>query len=212
MQKRPKIGIIISTTRPGRFADIPTSWLFNIAKERDDADFEIVDLRDYPMPFFEEKMALAYAPTQNEVALRWGKKVASLDGYIFVTAEYNHSIPAVLKNALDYLYSEIHRKPATFLGYGGTGAARAIEHLRNILAEEQVASLKHTVHIGMIEALGIMREGKSMADYPYLDDFAKRMLDEIVWYTALVCRRRWNSQRGALLPAVCDTLSQHFRC
>jgi NAD(P)H-dependent FMN reductase len=66
--------------------------------------------------------------------------------------------------------------------YGGTGAARAIEHLRNILAEEQVASLKHTVHIGMIEALGIMREGKSMADYPYLDDFAKRMLDEIVWW------------------------------
>jgi NAD(P)H-dependent FMN reductase len=182
MQKRPKIGIIISTTRSGRFADIPTSWLFNIAKERDDADFEIVDLRDYPMPFFEEKMALAYAPTQNEVALRWGKKVASLDGYIFVTAEYNHSIPAVLKNALDYLYSEIHRKPATFLGYGGTGAARAIEHLRNILAEVQVASLKHTVHIGMIEALGIMREGKSMADYPYLDDFAKRMLDEIVWW------------------------------
>jgi NAD(P)H-dependent FMN reductase len=182
MQKRPKIGIIISTTRPGRFADIPTNWLFNIAKERTDADFEIVDLRDYPMPFFEEKMALAYAPTQNEVALRWGKKVASLDGYIFVTAEYNHSIPAVLKNALDYLYSEIHRKPATFLGYGGTGAARAIEHLRNILAEVQVASLKHTVHIGMIEALGIMREGKSMADYPYLDDFAKRMLDEIVWW------------------------------
>ena len=182
MQQRPKIGIIISTTRPGRFADIPTNWLFNIAKEHNDVDFEIVDLRDYPMPFFEEKVALAYAPTQNEAALRWGKKIASLDGYIFVTAEYNHSIPAVLKNALDYLYSEIHRKPATFLGYGGTGAARAIEHLRNILAEEQVASLKHTVHICMVEMIGMLREGKTMADYPYLDDFAKRMLDEIVWW------------------------------
>jgi len=182
MQKRPKIGIIISTTRPGRFADIPTNWLFNIANERDDADFEIVDLRDYPMPFFEEKMALAYAPTQNETALRWGKKIASLDGYIFVTAEYNHSIPAVLKNALDYLHSEIHRKPASFVGYGGAGAARAVEHLRNILAEEQVASLKHTVHIGMVEMIGMLREGKSMADYPYLDDFAKRMLDDIVWW------------------------------
>jgi NAD(P)H-dependent FMN reductase len=182
MQKRPKIGIIISTTRPGRFADIPTDWLFNIAKDRNDAEFEIVDLRDYPMPFFEEKVALAYAPTQNEVALRWQKEIASLDGYIFVTAEYNHSITGVLKNALDYLYSEIHRKPATFVGYGGTGAARAIEHLRNILAEEQVASLKHSVHIGMVEMLGMLREGKSMADYPYLDDFAKRMLDEIVWW------------------------------
>lgn len=182
MQKQPKIGIIISTTRPGRFADIPTEWLFNIAKQRSDADFEIVDLRFYPMPFFEEKMPLAYAPTQNETALRWQEKIASLDGYIFVTAEYNHSIPGVLKNALDYLYSEIHRKPATFLGYGGTGAARAVEHLRNILAEEQVASLKHTVHIGMIEMIGMLREGKSMADYPYLDDFARQMLDEIVWW------------------------------
>ncbi|MDB5460036.1 MAG: reductase, partial [Caulobacteraceae bacterium] len=146
------------------------------------ADFEIVDLRDYPMPFFEEKVPLHVAPPQNEVALRWQKKIASLDGYIFVTAEYNHSITGVLKNALDYLYSEIHRKPATFVGYGGAGAARAVEHLRNILAEEQVASLKHTVHIGMAEMLGMLREGKSMADYPYLDDFAKRMLDDIVWW------------------------------
>ena len=194
MLEQPKIGIIMSTTRPGRFADIPTNWLFNIAKERNDADFEIVDLRNYPMPFFEEKMALAYAPTQNEVALRWGKKIASLDGYIFVTAEYNHSIPAVLKNALDYLYSEIHRKPATFVGYGGTGAARAIEHLRNILAEEQVASLKHTVHIGMVEMIGMLREGKSMADYPYLDDFAKRMLDEIVWWANTLKEGRFGDE------------------
>jgi NAD(P)H-dependent FMN reductase len=179
MQKRPKIGIIMSTTRPGRFGDIPTNWLFNIAKERNDADFEIVDLRDYPMPFFEEKMPLHIAPAQNQVALRWGKKIASLDGYIFVTAEYNHSIPAVLKNAIDYLHSEIRRKPATFLGYGGTGAARAIGHLGEMLL---AAPLKHTVHIGMTEMMGMLREGKSMADYPYLDDYAKRMLDEIVWW------------------------------
>src|SRR6202162_2152695 len=163
MQERPKIGIIISSTRPGRFADIPTDWLSNISKQRTDADFEIVDLRDYPMPFFEEKMALAYAPTQNETALRWQKKIASLDGYIFVTAEYNHSIPAVLKNALDYLYSEIHRKPATFLGYGGTGGSRAVGHLGEILA---AASLKQTVHIGMVEMIGMLREGKTMAEYP----------------------------------------------
>ena len=179
MQKRPKIGIIISTTRPGRFADIPTNWLFNIAKERNDADFEIVDLRNYPMPFFEEKMPRAHAPAQNEVALRWGKKIASLDGYIFVTAEYNHGIPAVLKNAVDYLYSEIQRKPAAFVGYGGTGAARAVEQLAQSL---NAATLKYAGHIGMVEMIGMLREGKSMADYPYLDDSAKRVLDEIVWW------------------------------
>jgi NAD(P)H-dependent FMN reductase len=182
MQKRPKIGVIISTTRPGRFGEVPANWLFNIAKERNDADFEIVDLRDYPMPFFEEKVPLHVAPPRNDAALRWGEKIASLDGYIFVTAEYNHSIPAVLKNALDYLWSEIHRKPATFLGYGGGGAARAVEHLRNVLATAQVASLPRAVHIGMIEMMGMMREGKSMADYPYLDDYAKPMLDELVWW------------------------------
>jgi NAD(P)H-dependent FMN reductase len=179
MQERPKIGIIISTTRPGRFADIPTNWLFNIAKLRTDAEFEIVDLREYPMPFFEEKAPLHQAPPQNEVALRWGKKIASLDGYIFVTAEYNHGIPAVLKNAVDYLYSEIQRKPAAFLGYGGTGAARAVAQLAQVL---NAATLKYAVHIGMVEMIGMLREGKSMADYPYLDDFAKRMLDEIVWW------------------------------
>jgi NAD(P)H-dependent FMN reductase len=179
MQERPKIGIIISTTRPGRFADIPTNWLFHIAKLRTDAEFEIVDLREYPMPFFEEKAPLHQAPPQNEVALRWGKKIASLDGYIFVTAEYNHGIPAVLKNAVDYLYSEIQRKPAAFLGYGGTGAARAVAQLAQVL---NAATLKYAVHIGMVEMIGMLREGKSMADYPYLDDFAKRMLDEIVWW------------------------------
>jgi NAD(P)H-dependent FMN reductase len=180
MHERPKIGIIIGTTRPGRFADIPAGWLFNIASKRNDAEFEIVDLRDYPMPFFEEKMPLHVAPPQNEVALRWGRKIGSFDGYIFVTAEYNHSIPAVLKNALDYLFLEMQRKPASFLGYGGTGAARAIGHLQQILA---TASLKYSVHIGMVELLGMQREGKSMADYPYLDGYAKRMLDELVWWT-----------------------------
>ena len=180
MQKRPKIGIIMSTTRPGRFADVPTNWLFNIAKARDDADFEIVDLRDYPMPFFEEKMPLHQAPPQNEVALRWGKKIASLDGYIFVTAEYNHGIPAVLKNAIDYLSSEIQRKPAAFLGYGGAGAARAVGQLQLSL---NAATLKRSVHIGMIEMMGMLHEGKSMADYPYLEDSARWMLDEIVWWT-----------------------------
>src|SRR3979411_3564916 len=137
MQRRTKSGIIISTARSGRCADIPTNWLFNIAKERNDADFEIVDLRDYPMPFFEERVPLHVAPPQNEVALRWGEKIASLDGYIFVTAEYNHSIPAVLKNARDYLWSEIHRKPATFLGYGGGGVDRPAGRLRNIFPPQR---------------------------------------------------------------------------
>jgi NAD(P)H-dependent FMN reductase len=93
-----KIGIIVSSTRPGRFADVPTQWLWEIASKRDDATFELIDLRDYPMPFFEEKRPLLYGSPENGEAIRWGAKMASLDGYIFVTAEYNQGITGVLKS------------------------------------------------------------------------------------------------------------------
>lgn len=182
MSGKPKIGVIIGTTRATRFADNPTKWLMRIARERSDAEFETVDLRDYPMPFFEEVASPLFVPPQNEVAKKWAAKMASLDGYVFITAEYNHSISGVLKNALDYAYTEYNRKPATFVAYGGSGGARAVEQLRLILAELQIASLKYPVHIGMAEMLGIMREGKTMADFPYLDDGATKMLDELVWW------------------------------
>ena len=154
MVDKPKIGIIVGTTRAARFADAPVNWLMEIASKRNDASFEIVDLRDYPMPFFEEVGSPFYVPPTNDVAKKWGEKIDSLDGYVFITAEYNHSISGVLKNALDYAYFEYNRKPATFVGYGGQGAARAIEQLRLILAELQVASLKHSAHINAVEMLG----------------------------------------------------------
>jgi NAD(P)H-dependent FMN reductase len=180
---KSRIGVIVSSTRSRRFADIPAQWLWQIVSKRDDAEFELIDLRDYPMPFFEEKLSPMYGPPENEAALRWGAKIASLDGYIFITAEYNHGVTAVLKNALDYAYMEYNRKPAAFVGYGGAGGARAIEQLRLVLAELQVASLKHTVHIGAGEMIGIVRQGKSMADYPYLADSTAPMLNEIVWWS-----------------------------
>ena len=180
---KSRIGVIMSSTRSGRFADIPAQWLWEIVSKRDDAEFELIDLRDYPMPFFEEKLSPMYGPPENEAALRWGAKIASLDGYIFITAEYNHGITAVLKNALDYAYMEYNRKPAAFVGYGGAGGARAIEQLRLVLDELQVATLKHTVHVGAGEMIGLVRQGKSMADYPYLADSTAPMLNEIVWWS-----------------------------
>ncbi|MDB5527707.1 MAG: putative reductase [Devosia sp.] len=183
MTTKPKIAIILGTTRPTRFADKPAEWLMNIAKARDDATYEIVDLRDYPMPFFEEAGSPMFVPPQNAVALAWGRKVAEFDGYIFVTAEYNHSMPAVLKNALDYAYAEFGRKPATFVAYGGVGGARAVEQLRLVVAELHMTSLKHTVHIGATEFVGMLMQGKSFADYPYLDDAASMMLDHLAWWT-----------------------------
>jgi NAD(P)H-dependent FMN reductase len=182
MPELPRIGVVLSTTRAGRFADRPTEWLMGIASKRTDLAFEVVDLRDYPMPFFDEPRSPLVIPPKNEVALRWGKKVAELDGFIFVTAEYNHGVPAVLKNALDYAYTEFNRKPATFVAYGNAGGARAVEQLRLVLAELQIASLKFAVHVGYAELVGMLREGKTFADYPYLEPAAVKMLDDLAWW------------------------------
>ena len=97
-----KIAIVISTTRAARFGHKPAQWVQDIAAQRDDIETEIIDLRDFPMPFFDEVASNAWAPTQNPVGQRWQKKVAEFDGFVFVTAEYNRSIPGVLKNAIDH--------------------------------------------------------------------------------------------------------------
>ena len=116
-----KIAIVISTTRAARFGHKPAQWVHDIAAQRDDIETEIIDLRDFPMPFFDEVASNAWAPTQNPVGQRWQKKVAEFDGFVFVTAEYNHGISAVLKNALDYAYPEWNKKAAGFVGYGFGG-------------------------------------------------------------------------------------------
>jgi NAD(P)H-dependent FMN reductase len=180
---RIKIAVIISTSRAARFGDKPARWIYDIAAARDDMTVEIVDLRDYPLPFFDEVSSNAWAPSQNEVAQRWQKKVAEFDGYIFVTAEYNRSIPAVLKNALDYAYPEWNRKPAAVVGYGSVGAARAVEQLRLIAIELQMAPTRTGVHIQGADFMAVWKGGKDIAELSYLKQNATDMLDQLVWWT-----------------------------
>src|SRR5579859_1724564 len=179
---KPRIGIVISTTREGRFGDKPVAWIHALAAARGDLAFEVVDLRDYPMPLFEEAASPAYVPPKNEAARRWGRKVAELDGFIFVTAEYNRGPPAALKNALDHAYTEFNRKPAAFVGYGGVGAARAVEQLRLICIELQMAPTRSGVHIAGADFIGMLMHGKTFADMPHLEPTAVAMLDELAWW------------------------------
>ena len=130
-----KIAIIIGTTRTGRFADHPAGWLKTLVEPRSDAVFETIDLRDWPLPIYDDPKSPLWATPENELAQAWGRKLAEFDGFIFITAEYNHGIPAVLKNAIDWVYPQLNRKAASFVGYGGVGAARAIEQLRLNLIE-----------------------------------------------------------------------------
>jgi NAD(P)H-dependent FMN reductase len=181
---KPKIAIIIGTTRATRFGEKPARWIHGVAAARGDMDLELVDLREYPMPFFDEPASNAWVPSKNEVALRWQKKVAEFDGYIFVTAEYNRGVPAVLKNALDYAYPEWNRKPAAYVGYGSVGAARSIEHLRLISVELQMAPMRTGVHIQGADFMAVWQQGKDISELSYLQPNAKSMLDELQWWAS----------------------------
>ena len=184
MMPKPKIAIIIGTTRATRFGEKAAKWIHGIAAARTDMSFELIDLREYPMPFFDEPASNMWVPAKNEVAQRWQKKVAEFDGYIFVTAEYNRGVPAVLKNALDYAYPEWVRKPAAYVGYGSVGAARSIEHLRNICVELQMAPTRHGVHLQGGDFMAAYQQGKDIKEFTYLEKNAKDMLDDLRWWAS----------------------------
>jgi NAD(P)H-dependent FMN reductase len=180
---QPLIGIVTTSTREQRFGEKAAQWIHRIAVQRNDLRFEIVDLRDYELPFFDGVSPL-WAPVENPVAIRWAKKMAELDGYLFVTAEYNHSVTGVFKNALDWAYREYNRKPAAYLGYGALGAGRAVEHLRLINVELQMAPTRSAVHVAGADFMGLFTGTKSFEEMPHLARSADLMLNELAWWTA----------------------------
>src|SRR5687768_579336 len=138
-----RIGIIIGTIRAGRFGDTPAEWILELGSHRADLELEIVDLREYPMAHYGEPLEPSRRREHEAAVERWRHKMDGLEGYVFMVAEYNHTISGTLKNALDHASTEFNRKPAAFMGYGGVGGARAVEQLRLILVEFQMAPLRH---------------------------------------------------------------------
>ena len=137
-----KIAIILGSTRPGRNGKGVADWVLEQASARTGADYELVDLADYPLPHLDEAMPPALGKYAGEHTKAWAAKIAGFDGFIFVSPEYNHSTSGVLKNAIDYLYGEWNNKAAAFVSYGSLGGARAIEHLRGIASELQIAHVR----------------------------------------------------------------------
>jgi len=185
MPAKPRIAVIIGSTRPSRFADKPAQWIFKQAKARGDMEVELVDLRDFSLPFFDEKATNRWIPSQNPEAIRWQQTIARFDGFIFVVAEYNHSITAALKNALDQAYNEWGRKPFAAIGYGAVGAARAVEHLRLIAIELAMVSTHAAIHIGGGDFMTVFPMGgnKPIEDIEeHLLPNTKTALDELVWW------------------------------
>ncbi|RUT35160.1 NADPH-dependent oxidoreductase [Arsenicitalea aurantiaca] len=181
-----KIAVILGSTRDARFGEKPAQWIFDLASKREDLDVELLDLRDFDLPFFNEVASNAWAPSTDPKVIAWQKKVAEFDGYIFVTAEYNRSITAALKNALDQAYVEWNRKAAAYVGYGSVGGARAIEHLRNISVELQMVPVRSGVHIGGSEFFTVWGGGKNepmSAIEGAIGPSANDLLDQLTWWT-----------------------------
>lgn len=185
MTSKPRIALIVGSTRPTRFADKPAQWMLKQARARDDMEVEWVDLRDHPLPFFSEVASNLRVPSKDPEAIRWQETIGRYDGYIFVVAEYNHSITGVLKNALDQAYKEWNRKPFTAIGYGGVGGSRAIEHLRTIAVELQMVSTRAAVHLGGSDFMAVFPLGgnKPIEEIEAaLLPSAKAALDELSWW------------------------------
>ncbi len=182
-----KIHVIIGSTRQKRFSEKPATWIYEEAKKRNGLDVELVDLREYPLPFFDEPMSpiRLKGKYSHDIVSKWSKKVAEADGYIIVSPEYNHGYPAVLKNALDVLYPEWNNKPVGFVSYGSAGGARAIEQLRQVAIELQMAPIKQAIHIPVHVFLAIMRpqEGDPPNPFDTLKDHANVFLDQLIWWT-----------------------------
>lgn len=144
-----KIAIVLGSTRPGRYGEAVARWVQEIASQRDDAEFELVDIADFKLPHLDEVVPPALGQYTQAHTLVWADKVASFDGYLFVTPEYNHSVSGALKNAIDFVYAEWNNKAAGFVGYGSVGGTRAVEHLRLIMAELQVATVRSQVALSL---------------------------------------------------------------
>jgi NAD(P)H-dependent FMN reductase len=180
-----KVAIILGTTRPGRNGEAVARWVYDTAKKRsnDDTEFEYVDIKDFNLPLLDEPIPPSQGQYTQDHTKRWSAKIDSFDAYVFVTAEYNHGIPGALKNAIDFLYREWNNKAAGFVSYGGTGGVRAVEVLRLVMAELQVATVRAQVTLSLFADFENFTTFKPA---PYQEQYVNTMLDQVIaWGTAL---------------------------
>jgi NAD(P)H-dependent FMN reductase len=144
-----KIAIILGSTRPGRNGEAVAKWVHEIAGKRTDAQFELVDIKDFNLPLLDEPAPPSMGQYSKPHTKAWAAKIGSFDAYVFVAPEYNHGISGALKNAIDFLFAEWNNKAAGFVSYGGAGGARAVEHLRLVLAEVQMATVRNQVLLSL---------------------------------------------------------------
>jgi NAD(P)H-dependent FMN reductase len=192
-----RIAVVTGSTRPGRKNEDVANWVYRVAQQRNDAEFELVDIAEHNLPLLDESMPPVYGQYAHGHTKAWSEKIASFDAYVFVTPEYNHSTSAALKNAIDYLYREWNNKAAGFVSYGGhAGGARAVEHLRLIMAEVMVATVRAQVILSLFtdfENFTILKPS------PQREKELHTMLDQLIaWGSALKTLRVEAAEEAAM--------------
>ncbi|MEK7606923.1 MAG: NAD(P)H-dependent oxidoreductase [Patescibacteria group bacterium] len=180
------IKVIAGSTREGRFSDKAAAWIAEEIKKQEGVAVDVLDLRDYDMPFFNEPMSPSFKqePYKNEAVARFTKKIEEGDAFVIVTPEYNHGTSGVLKNALDWVYQEWNNKPVSFVSYGSTGGSRAVEQLRLNAIELQMAPIRAAVHIPGEQYFPVVF-GKINASelFALQSDKAEAMITQLLWWT-----------------------------
>ena len=187
------ISVIVGSTRDRRFSEKPARWIFDHLARRDGIDAQWLDLRDFPMPFFDAPVSPAMPgkpPYENEVVRRWTEEIGRADGFVIVTPEYNYAPTAVLKNAIDWVYPEWNRKPVGFVAYGSVGGARAVQQLREIAIELQMAPVRSSVHVPVAVLRDHYFERDVTAGLAELEPQANTLLDDLLWWAAALSRAR----------------------
>ena len=191
--EKVRIQIILGSTREGRVGDRVANWFYELAVKREDLIAELIDLRDWPLPFFNEPKSPItghYAPE----ARAWATKVVQGDGYVFITPEYNFGYPAVLKNALDHIYQEWNNKPVGFVSYGGAaGGSRAVQQLRQVVVELQMAPIRAGIVIPFARRL--FEESGVIKDEAY-NARANALLDQLLWWARALKAARTERPSG----------------
>jgi len=178
-----KIGIILGSTRPGRNGEQVAEWVLEVASRRTDAEFELVDLLDFKLPHLDEAAPPSFGQYTQPHTIEWADKIASFDGFVMVTPEYNHSTSGALKNAIDFLFAEWNNKAVGFVGYGSVGGARAVEHLRLIAGELMMADVRAQVTLSLVNDFENYRK---LVPNQYQEQALNTMLDQVVaWAKAL---------------------------
>jgi NAD(P)H-dependent FMN reductase len=187
------ISLIVGSTRQGRFSEKAAEWTRANLAQREGLQVKVLDLRDFALPFFDQPAPPAMPgrpPYADPAVQKWTAEIASSDGFIFVTPEYNHSVPAVLKNAIDWVYPEWNRKAAAFVSYGGAGGARAVEQLRLIAVELQLAPVRAAVHLPMSTLMAHFQGGDVDAELEKSKSQLAPMIDSLVWWTMALATAR----------------------